>query len=170
MLLKFDSKNDGLLFKQKYQSTCLGGGICFWSCLLICVSLSINWHLSPMTLGHPLPAGLYWTYQYLLQFSDVGSQKEMWMSACSERRWHLHLYVPRQWETQVAQDSFLSHPATYPSAIENTVNTFSHKLLVQEAVVPSPSHQELYVRRAERKPSKFCTVYRTLLWTLLPLL
>lgn len=39
---------------------------------------------------------------------------------------------------QVSLDRFLSHPARNPSAIENAVNTFSHKLLVQEAVLPVP--------------------------------
>lgn len=34
----------------------------------------------------------------------------------------------------VSQDRF--HPAPHPSAIENAVNTFSHKWMVQEASVP----------------------------------
>lgn len=73
---------------------------------------------------------LFWPHQCF-------SMSQTRLSVCLLGGWHLQLYIPHQWGTQVSQDRFLSHPARNPSAIENAVNTFSHKLLVQEAAIPT---------------------------------
>lgn len=93
---------------------------------------------------------LLWPHQYLFSISDQGSRKETWLSVCLLRDWHLHLYIPCQWGTQASQYRFLSHPARNPSAIENAVNTFSHKLVVQEAAVPIP-HSSMALCTSNKK-------------------
>lgn len=58
------------------------------------------------------------------------------LSVCLLGGWHYNFIFPPV-GTLSLQDRFLSHPARNPSAIENAVNTFSHKLLVQEAAIPT---------------------------------
>lgn len=62
----------------------------------------------------------------------------MWMSPAENRGWHLHLYIPHQWETRVAQDRFLSHPATIHQPLKMLL-THSHiNYWCRKPSTPSP--------------------------------